>query len=216
VSVTTVRPDGTQQVFTFADRVGYLESKEDIPEPHAFKAIVRMSGGEHQVEFEEHVHGHVAHDAATRDHNIRSAYIPVMADAAVSVLAIIGLVLARTFGSLWMDPLASVVGALVIANWSYGLMRDTGAILLDINPGRRMAENVRHAIEDRGDTVVDLHVWRVGPGHMSAVVFVATSESQRDSLSCCARALQGAVARHGRGSICQRDSVTQGSHVAVH
>jgi Co/Zn/Cd efflux system component len=88
---------------------------------------------------------------------------------------------ARTFGWLWMDPLAGVIGALVIANWSYGLLRDTGAILLDINPDRRMAENVRHAIEDRGDAIVDLHVWRVGPGHMSAVVSVATNEPQRDS-----------------------------------
>ncbi|SKD06057.1 CDF family Co(II)/Ni(II) efflux transporter DmeF [Paraburkholderia hospita] len=181
VSVTTVRPDGAQQVFSLADRDGYLESREDIPEPHAFKAIVRMQNGEHEVEFEEHQHGHDAHNAATRDHNIRSAYIHVMADAAVSVLAIIGLVLARAFGWLWMDPLAGVIGALVIANWSYGLMRDTGAILLDMSPDRRMAENVRHAIEDRGDKVVDLHVWRVGPGHMSAVVSVATSECQRDS-----------------------------------
>ena len=181
VSVTTVRPDGTQQVFALVDRGGYLESKEDIPEPHAFKAIVRMPDGEHEVEFEEHEHSHNAHDAATRDHNIRSAYIHVMADAAVSVLAIIGLVLARTFGWLWMDPLAGVIGALVIANWSYGLTRDTGAILLDMNPDRRMAENVRQAIEDRGDKVVDLHVWRVGPGHMSAVVSVATDESQRDA-----------------------------------
>jgi cation diffusion facilitator family transporter len=181
VSVTTVRPDGTQQVFAFADRGGYLESKNDVSEPHAFKAVVRMPDGEHEVEFEEHEHHEDAHEAANRDHNIRSAYIHVMADAAVSVLAIIGLVLARAFGWLWMDPLAGVIGALVIANWSYGLMRDTGAILLDMNPDRRMAENVRHAIEDRGDKVVDLHVWRVGPGHMSAVVSVATSESQRDS-----------------------------------
>jgi cation diffusion facilitator family transporter len=180
VSVTTVRPDGGQQVFAMADRGGYLESKEDIPEPHAFKAVVRMHDGEHILEFEEHEH-HDAHEAANRDHNIRSAYVHVMADAAVSVLAIIGLVLARAFGWLWMDPLAGVIGALVIANWSYGLMRDTGAILLDMNQDRRMAEDVRHAIEDRGDKVVDLHVWRVGPGHMSAVISVATNESQRDS-----------------------------------
>ena len=140
-----------------------------------------MPDGEHELEFEEHEHHDDAHDAATRDHNIRSAYIHVMADAAVSVLAIIGLVLARAFGWLWMDPLAGVIGALVIANWSYGLMRDTGAILLDMNPDRRMAENVRHTIEDHGDKVVDLHVWRVGPGHMSAVVSIATDESQHDS-----------------------------------
>ncbi|MCC8402980.1 CDF family Co(II)/Ni(II) efflux transporter DmeF [Paraburkholderia sp. MMS20-SJTN17] len=181
VSVTTMRPNGTQQVFSFADRGGYLESMDDIPEPHAFKAIVQLPDGEYEVEFEEHEHGHEAHEASTRDHNIRAAYIHVMADAAVSVLAIIGLVLARTFDWLWMDPLAGVIGALVIANWSYGLMRDTGAILLDMNSDRRMVENVRHAIEDRGDKVVDLHVWRVGPGHMSAVVSVATGEPQRDS-----------------------------------
>jgi Co/Zn/Cd efflux system component len=59
-------------------------------------------------------------------------------------------------------------------------MRDTGAILLDMSP-QRMAENVRHAIEGNGDKVVDLHVWRVGPGHMSAVVSVATGEPKRDS-----------------------------------
>jgi Co/Zn/Cd efflux system component len=80
-----------------------------------------------------------------------------------------------------MDPLAGVIGALVIANWSYGLMRDTGAILLDINPDRRMADNVRQVIEDSGDKVIDLHVWRLGPGHMSAVVSVATNELHRDS-----------------------------------
>jgi cation diffusion facilitator family transporter len=179
--VTTIRPDGTRQVFELADRGGYLESKQDIPEPHAFKAIVQLQDGEHEIEFEEHEHHDDAHKAATRDHNIRSAYIHVIADAAVSVLAIIGLVLARAFGWLWMDPLAGVIGALVIANWSYGLMRDTGAILLDMSSDRRLAENVRHAIEDRGDKVVDLHVWRVGPGHMSAVVSIATSESQHAS-----------------------------------
>jgi cation diffusion facilitator family transporter len=181
VFVTTIRPDGGRQVFELADRGGYLESKQDIPEPHAFKAIVQLPDGEHEIEFEEHEHHDDAHEAATRDHNIRSAYIHVIADAAVSVLAIIGLVLARAFGWLWMDPLAGVIGALVIANWSYGLMRDTGAILLDMSSDGRLAENVRHAIEDRGDKVVDLHVWRVGPGHMSAVVSIATDESQHDS-----------------------------------
>jgi cation diffusion facilitator family transporter len=181
MSVTTVRPDGSRQVFALTDRGGYLESKDDIAEPHAFKAIVRMPDGEHEIEFEEHEHHDDVHAAATRDHNIRSAYVHVMGDAAVSVLAIVGLVLARTFGWMWMDPLAGVIGALVIANWSYGLMRDTGAVLLDMSPDQRMAENVRHAIEDGGDRVLDLHVWRLGPGHMSAVVSVATNESRRDS-----------------------------------
>jgi cation diffusion facilitator family transporter len=103
-----------------------------------------------------------------------------MADAAVSVLAIVGLVLARTFGWVWMDPLAGVIGALVIANWSWGLLRDTGAILLDMSPDQRMADLVWHTIEDGGDRVTDLHVWRVGPGHMSAILSVETADGNRD------------------------------------
>jgi cation diffusion facilitator family transporter len=141
-----------------------------------------MPDGEHEIEFKEHAHHHdELHSVAGLDHNIRSAYIHVVADAAVSVLAIVGLLLARAFGWLWMDPLAGVIGALAIANWSYGLIRDTGAILLDMSPDRRMAKNVLRAIESDGDKVLDLHIWRVGPGHMSAVVSVATNESHRDS-----------------------------------
>lgn len=126
-------------------------------------------------------HDHGSHGAAHRDHNIRSAYVHVIADAAVSVLAIVGLLLARAFGWVWMDPLAGIVGALVIANWAYGLMRDTGGILLDVNVDRKLTDNVRRAIEALGDKVNDLHVWRVGPGHMSAIVSVETGDTARDA-----------------------------------
>jgi Co/Zn/Cd efflux system component len=82
--------------------------------------------------------------------------------------------LARTFGWLWMDPLAGLIGALVIANWSAGLLRDTGAILLDRMPDSRIADKVRQTIESDGDRVTDLHLWRLGPGHLGAIVSVAT------------------------------------------
>jgi cation diffusion facilitator family transporter len=111
---------------------------------------------------------------------MRAAIVHVAADAAVSVLVIVGLVLARGFGWLWMDPLAGLIGALVIANWSVGLLRDTGGILLDRTPDPRMAEKVRLAIESEGDRVTDLHLWRLGPGHLGAIVAVATS-SARDA-----------------------------------
>jgi Co/Zn/Cd efflux system component len=75
-----------------------------------------------------------------------------------------------------MDPLAGVIGALVIASWSWGLIRDTGAILLDMAPDRRMADNLRQTIESDGDTLADLHLWRLGPGHLGAIVSVGTSE----------------------------------------
>ena len=109
---------------------------------------------------------------------MRAAVIHVMADAAVSVLVITGLLLARTFGWLWMDPLAGIIGAAVIASWSYGLIRDTAAILLDMNPDRGMAERMRAIIETDGDQLTDLHLWRLGPGHLGAILSVATQRQR--------------------------------------
>jgi cation diffusion facilitator family transporter len=182
LALETLRPDGTRQSFGFVNRGGYWESAEEIPEPHEFTATLQLAGGRHDVAFEEHSHDHGAHGghsvAAHRDNNIRSAYIHVIADAAVSVLAITGLVLARMFGWMWMDPLAGIVGAIVIANWSFTLIRDTGRILLDMNPDPRMTDMLRQAIEFDGDRLVDLHLWRLGPGHLGALVSVLTDKSR--------------------------------------
>jgi cation diffusion facilitator family transporter len=178
VTIETIRPDGSRQLFAFEDRGGYLESRDEIPEPHAFLAKVRVTQEgeqyERELEFEEHDHA-AGHGAHHRDNNMRAAVIHVMADAAVSVLVIVGLLLARAFGWLWMDPLAGLIGAIVIANWSVGLLRDTGGILLDRTPDPRMAERVRNVIESEGDQVTDLHLWRLGPGHLGAIVSIATS-----------------------------------------
>ena len=171
VSIETVRPDGARQMFAFAQRSGFLESIDEIPEPHAFDANVTINSETHTVVFEEHEH---ADGAAARDNNMRAAIIHVIADATVSVMVIVGLTLAWLFGWLWMDPVAGIVGALVIASWSVALIRDTSAVLLDMNPDRAMADNVRHAIESDGDRVADLHLWRLGPGHLGAVVSVVT------------------------------------------
>ena len=174
-SVETVRPGGARQVFIMRDQRGYLESVAEISEPHAFTANVRIGQDNYAVTFEEHEH---AHGSAARDNNMRAAIIHVMADATVSVLVIVGLLLARAFGWLWMDPLAGIIGAGVIASWSYGLIRDTGAILLDMNPDRCMAGKLRQAIEGEGDQLADLHLWRLGPGHLGAIVSVVTTRAR--------------------------------------
>jgi cation diffusion facilitator family transporter len=171
VSVETVRPDGARQAFAFLDRGAFLESIDEIPEPHAFTANVTINGETRTVVFEEHDH---AEGAAARDNNMRAAIVHVLADATVSVLVIVGLTLAWLFAWLWMDPAVGFVGALVIASWSVALIRDTGAVLLDMNPDRAMADNLRRAIEGDGDRVADLHLWRLGPGHLGAVVSVVT------------------------------------------
>ena len=176
-SIETVRPDGGRQLFALEDRGDYLESIEEIPEPHAFNANVRIGEQTYSLLFEEHEH---AHGSAARDHNMRAAVIHVLADAAVSVLVILGLLLASVFGWLWMDPLAGIVGACVIASWSFGLIRDTGAILLDMNPDRRMADSLKRSIECEGDQLLDLHLWRLGPGHLGAIVSVATAKQREE------------------------------------
>jgi cation diffusion facilitator family transporter len=173
VTAETVGPNGARQVFAMRDHDGYLESVSEIPEPHAFTANVRTRQNTYPVVFEEQEH---AQGSAVRDNNMRAAVIHVIADAAVSVLVIVGLLLARAFGWLWMDPVAGIIGACVIASWSYGLIRDTGAILLDMNPDRSMAGKLRQAVEDDGDRLADLHLWRLGPGHLGAIVSVVTAK----------------------------------------
>ena len=175
VTIDTIR-NGARTSFAMADRGAYLESVDEIPEPHDFTALVRIAGADHRVAFEEHHHADAkSHDKMGRDNNMRAAIVHVIADAMVSVLVIAGLLLARAFGWLWMDPLAGIIGALVIASWAYGLVRDTGAILLDMTPDRSMAEQLRQTIEADGDRLADLHLWRLGPGHLGAIVSVVTA-----------------------------------------
>jgi cation diffusion facilitator family transporter len=177
LSVETIRTDGARQLFGFEDRGGFLQSRDEVPEPHAFTARLRLGSGYYEAAFAEHEHAPRG-GAYHRDNNMRAALIHVMADAAVSVLVIVGLLLARAFGWLWMDPLAGLIGAGVIANWSYGLLRDTAGILLDRTPDVRIRDSVRAKIECDGDQLTDLHIWRLGPGHLGAIVSVATAKQR--------------------------------------
>ena len=94
-----------------------------------------------------------------------------------------------------MDPLAGIVGALVIGNWSYRLIRDTGSVLLDVNPDEHLTARIREVIEGDGDRLTDLHLWRLGPGHLGAVVSVMTA-AERDCNFYRARLRQFASLSH--------------------
>lgn len=119
-----------------------------------------------------HGHSHGAHHGHG-DNNLRSAYVHVMSDALTSVLAIAALVAGRYLGWVWLDPMMGVVGGIVIARWSWSLMKDTASVLLD-RTDAHVAEEVRVAIEAPGDVrIVDLHVWRVGPEAHAAIVGLA-------------------------------------------
>jgi cation diffusion facilitator family transporter len=138
-------------------------------------------GGDHGHEHHDYDrrddHPH-AHGRGHQDHNLRSAYFHVLTDALTSVLAIVGLLAGRLYGWLWMDPLMGIVGGVVIARWSWGLLRGAGAVLLDTMPDSALAEQIRHRLEQGGDRVSDLHLWRIGPGHMAVIVSVVSDRPQ--------------------------------------
>ena len=108
---------------------------------------------------DDHHHADHARDHH-RDLNLRAAYVHVLADAAVSILAIVGLLAGRELGWIWMDPVMGIVGACVIANWSWGLVRAAGATLLDLLPDKALAGKILARLESGDDCVTDLHLWR--------------------------------------------------------
>ncbi|MBD2750486.1 CDF family Co(II)/Ni(II) efflux transporter DmeF [Microvirga sp. BT688] len=121
-----------------------------------------------------HGHTHGDHHHHGGDTNIRAAYLHVLADALTSVLAIVALLAGRVYGWSWLDPVMGVVGAVIIAHWSWGLIRTAGATLLDAVPDQTLARSVRERIEVGEDRVTDLHLWRLGPGHSGLIVSVVS------------------------------------------
>jgi cation diffusion facilitator family transporter len=131
---------------------------------------------EHDHAHDHAHHAHHVHDR--RDLNLRAAYVHVLADAAVSVAAITGLVAGRQLGWVWMDPVMGIVGAIVIANWSWGLLGAAGAVLLDRRASESLAGAIAERLETGGDRISDLHLWRVGPGHNAAIISLVTHAPQ--------------------------------------
>lgn len=130
-------------------------------------------GGHHH--HHDHAHGD-HHHHHHQDHNIRAAYVHVLTDALTSVLAIVALLAGRFYGWVWMDPLMGIVGAIVIARWSWGLLRGAGAVLLDTVPDPELRDTVRARLEDADNRVTDLHLWRVGPGHMAVIAAIVSDD----------------------------------------
>jgi cation diffusion facilitator family transporter len=147
------------------------------PHEHAEASSARHH--EHGATHAHHHHDHHAtHAHHHHDHNLRAAYLHVLADALTSVLAIAALVAGRSYGWVWMDPLMGVVGAIVIAHWSFRLLRSSGAVLVDVVADSHLSGEVRKRLEIGTDRVTDLHLWRVGPGHASLIVSIVSDDPQ--------------------------------------
>lgn len=121
-----------------------------------------------------HRHGH-------HDTNLRAAYLHVLADALTSVMAIAALLAARYYGWAWIDPAVGIIGALVIASWSIGLIRSSGGTLLDMVHDPELSARIKEKLQVNGDRVSDLHIWRVGPGHAAVVASIVTDEPRDPS-----------------------------------
>ncbi len=146
------------------------EHDEELLEKHA----AHTHHHEHDGEPESHAHGHHHHH---HDHNLVSAYLHVLADALTSLLAIFALLGAKYLGFVWADPVMGIVGAVLVARWSLGLLRSTSNILLDREAADDTRNIIRSSIEgDADNRVADLHVWAVGPNLYSVIVSVVTHD----------------------------------------
>lgn len=129
--------------------------------------------GHHDHHHDDDHAGHHAH----HDHNLRSAYLHVLADALTSILAIVALLSGKLLGLGWMDPAMGIVGAVLVSRWSLGLLRDTSRVLLDRQAPEVVRRRIREAMERApGDRVSDLHVWAVGPGIYAAIISVVSDD----------------------------------------
>ena len=133
----------------------------------------------------EHHHGHAhghdhGHDQGhSHDVNLRAAYLHVIADAATSVLAIVALVGGKLYGASWLDPVMGIAGSILVARWSWGLLRESGRILLDAEMDRPVVEEIRDVVKEHfaAAAVSDLHVWRVGRDSYACILGLVASSA---------------------------------------
>lgn len=126
---------------------------------------------------EGHEHGHSPGHSHARDNNLRAAYLHVLADAATSVLALAALIAGEIYGLAMLDPIAGMLGAVMIARWSAGLLRQTAFVLLDVEDDPALAEAIRKTLGgDLGLAIADMHLWRLGPGHRGLIVSLIAKE----------------------------------------
>jgi cation diffusion facilitator family transporter len=135
----------------------------------------------HAEEHHHEVHDHDEHHHHHHDLNLRSAYIHVIADAATSVLAIVALVGGMFFGWNWLDPVMGIVGAILVARWAWGLLRDTSRVLLDREMDHPVAAEIREVIaaldQEKATRVADLHLWRVGKARFACILSLVTHDA---------------------------------------
>lgn len=124
-------------------------------------------------------HGDHAHD---QDHNLRGAYLHVLADATTSLLAIAALAVGSNLGWTWPDAAVGLIGAVLVGRWAWGLLRHSGGVLLDVQAPAKMHDRIRRAVEQGDDRIADLHLWSIGPAGWAAAMTVVAHEPQEPDI----------------------------------
>ena len=141
-------------------------------------AVPRDHDHHHHHDHVDHHHHHHHHGGGS-DHNLHGAYLHVLADSLTSILAIAALLMGKYFGAVWTDPAMGIVGAVMVARWSWCLLRSTSHVLLDKQAPEALRHAVREAIEARdGDRIADLHVWSIGPDIYAAEITLVSDDPQ--------------------------------------
>jgi cation diffusion facilitator family transporter len=163
-----------------------VESGQRIANPHIihFNEAIAVAGFGLFINLicalllkDRHHHDHTHDHSHHHDHNLKAAYLHVLADALTSVLAIVALVLGKYYGWSWLDPVMGIVGALIITQWSYSLMKETSPVLLDESIALEYKLAIKEKIESDADNrVSDLHIWRVGPGDFAIIISVVSHD----------------------------------------
>ncbi len=152
---------------------GEAQAGHDAGHGHAHHGHGHAHGHRHGHGHSGAAHAGPARSASAADLNLRGAYLHVLADALTSLLAIAALSAALWLGWWWLDPLVGVLGAVVIAVWAKGLLRESANVLLDREMDHPLAKTLRTALEADGDAkVADLHLWRVGREQFAAIVCI--------------------------------------------
>ena len=136
---------------------------------NVISAFILKDEHHHHHHHEDHAHHH-------HDHNMKAAYLHVLADTLTSVLAIVALLIGKYIGLVWMDPLMGIVGAMVIFHWSFGLIKESSAVLLDKSVDTATLEKISIAMNEKNTVVNDIHVWKIASSHQSAILSVSSNE----------------------------------------
>lgn len=165
-------------IVNVASAVLLFDSDHDHHDIHRHETGHELEHDHDDDDDDDDHHDHDHHHHLGGDTNIRAAFVHVVADALTSVLAIIALLAGRYYGWVWLDPIMGIVGAVVIASWSFGLLRSAGLVLLDAVPSQPLARRIRARLEAGGDRVTDLHVWQLGPRHAAVIASIVSDQPQ--------------------------------------